>query len=236
MNGGESFLLSAQPGRDHILVSRFHAPDGGEIRVVINDALTLERTLPAIPGQFVEIPTLIPAGQMMADTLHIRVESVSGTLIFPYRHWLYAGDFEASQPPEAPIAFQDGAIVLSTSASVDDSALAVDLNWWTDGTSTGDLIAFVHLYSDLNAPPVSQSDLRPGRGALPPGAWLPGVRSDRIVLDLGNLPSGIYTLAVGLYDAVTFERLEPALASAAPPDYAVDSGRILIDVIQIADR
>src|SRR5690606_20769433 len=58
MNGGESFVLSAQPGRDHILVSRFHAPDGGEIRVVINDALTLERTLPAIPGQFVEIPTL----------------------------------------------------------------------------------------------------------------------------------------------------------------------------------
>jgi hypothetical protein len=234
MNGGESFTLAAHPGRDHVLVSRFHAPDGGTIRVVINDSFSVERTLPAIPGQFVEIPTLIPSSQLTSGILRIRIEpATSGVLIFPYRHWLYVGNFESAPQPEAPVSFQDGAITLSTSISLDSRALTVEMDYWTDGTSVGDWIVFVHIYADLSEPPVVQSDLRPGEGALPPGAWLLGTRSDRIVLDLSDLPPGTYTLAVGFYDAVTFDRLEPALAQTAPPEMTVDSGRVLIDTIEI---
>lgn len=237
MNGGESFTLAAQAGQDHILISRFHAPNGGVIRIVINESLTVERTLPAIPGQFVEVPTLIPAELAASGQLHIRIEPViSGDLIFPYRHWLYAGDFESSPRMDALASFQNGSIALNASTSLDDRTLTVDLDYWTDGASSGDLIAFVHLYADLSRPPVVQHDQRPGGGALPPGAWLPGRLTDRVVLDLSNLPAGTYTLAVGFYDAVTFNRIEPSLSQLAPSDTVIDAGRILIDTVEVQGR
>lgn len=232
MNGGESFTLAAQQGQDHVLVSRFHAPNGGLIRVVINDAFVTERILPFIAGQFVEIPTLIPAEVVTASALSVRIESVTdGTVIFPYRHWLYTGDFEFTPRPDAPLTFQNGAIALTASSILDSRQLSVDLDWWTDGTASGDLIAFVHLYADLSEPPIAQSDLRPGSGALPPGAWLPGARSDRIVLDLSDLSPGTYSLAVGLYDAVTLDRIEPELAQTASTDVSISSARVVLKTI-----
>ena len=237
INGDEVFTLAVQPERDHILVSRFHAPSGGEIRVVINDSFTVERTLPALPGMFVEIPTLIPAAQIASGTLRFRIEPVTpGVIISPYRHWLYAGDFEAPPPQDAPITFENGALSLTPTVVFEDGVLTTDLRWETDVSPRGDLIAFVHIYDDLGAPPVSQSDLRPGGGALPPGAWLPGHLTDRIVLNLSDLPAGTYTLAAGLYDAATFDRLDPVLAQTAPPEMIVDSGRVLIDTIEILGR
>jgi hypothetical protein len=234
MNGGESFTLAAQPGRDHILVSRYHAPDGGVVRVVINDAFVIERTLPPIAGQFVEIPTLIPADVVIASALSIRIEPVTdNALIFPYRHWLYAGSFELAPRPDAPLTFQNGAIALTASSILGARSLTVNLDWWTDGTASGDLIAFVHLYADLSEPPIAQSDLRPGSGALSPGAWLPGARSDRIVLDLSDLPPGSYSLAVGLYDAVTLDRVEPVLAQTASKAISIDSARVVLETIEL---
>jgi hypothetical protein len=158
------------------------------------------------------------------------------TLIFPYRHWVYAGDSHPLSRPESPISFQDGSIALGVSAQREAGMLTVDLRWWTDGTATGDGVAFVHLYSDLDAPPVRQSDQRSGGGALPPGAWLPGALSDRVVLDLSGLPPGLYTLAVGLYDPVTGARLNPVLAGqdTSPSAYVVDSGRVLVEELLVS--
>jgi hypothetical protein len=53
---------------------------------------------------------------------------------------------------------------------------------------------------------------------------------------LSDLPAGTYTLAAGLYDAATFDRLDPVLAQTAPPEMIVDSGRVLIDTIEISGR
>lgn len=237
MNGGETFTLAVEPGLDHILVSRFHAPNGGGIRVVINDTFVVERTLPSLPGLFVEIPTLIPASQVVSGSIRVHIEPVAaGMIISPYRHWLYAGDFVTELPSEAPIAFQSGAILLTPTVLYEEGVLTADLQWETDAIPQGDLIAFVHLYSDLDAPPVAQSDMRPGGGALPPGAWLPGHFTDRIVLNLSDLPKGTYTLAVGLYDATAFNRLDPALSQTNSPDITVDSGRVLIGTLAIPDR
>lgn len=232
LNGAESFTLTADPNRDHILISRVHAPDGGVLRIVINDAYTVERTLPAIPGQFVEIPTLIPASVATSASLSVRVEPVTpGALMFPYRYWLYAGSYTVQTLSTAPITFQDGAIRLAvTTMRLDDSTLTVELLWQTDGAATGDSVAFVHLYADLDAPPVLQSDARPGGGALPPGAWLPGVVTDRAAFDLNAVPAGTYTLAVGLYDPVTFARLTPTITGA---DFTAADGRVLITTIDI---
>jgi hypothetical protein len=154
----------------------------------------------------VEIPTLIPATQISAEQVRVRIEPVAtGTVIFPYRHWLYAGDYETTLIENAVVSFQDGEILLTPIISFEDGLLTVKLEWRNGGSSRGDLIALVHLYAEVDSPPVAQSDLRPGGGALSPGAWLPGLLTDQIVLDLRELPAGKYTLAVGLYDAATLE-------------------------------
>lgn len=229
LNGSESFVLAAQPGADHILVSRYHAPDGGTIRITVNDAFTIERTLPALPGLFVEIPTLIPAQFVSAASIRIRVEPVAaGALIFPFRHWLFAGAYEAASYP-TPVDFQRGAIGLTLTVEQSPSELVVGLDWLSRGAASGDLIAFVHLYQNLAEPPIRQVDQRPGGGALPPGAWLPGVLSDRVVLDLSELAPGTYALAVGLYSPLTFQRLEPAVS--AP--YRVDESRVIVGEIVV---
>jgi hypothetical protein len=237
MNGGETFNMAMQPGYDHVLVSRYHAPFGGVVRVVINGRFTVERTLPALPGQFVEIPTLIPAEQLASGQLQIRIEPVaSGTIFFPYHHWLYAGGFESTPVEDAPIRFQDGAISLTPTVILENGLLSLTLQWGTDTNPEGDLSAFVHVYDDLDAPPVAQYDLRPGRGALPPGAWLPGQFTDHIVLDLNDIPSGKYIVAVGLYEAESFDRLEPDLASTASEKFDIDSDRVLIETLEIPAR
>lgn len=230
LNGSESFVMSAQPGSDTILVSRVHAPSGGNIRIVINNSLVIERTLPAVPGQFVEIPTLIPAEQAASGKLNITIQpSAPDTLIFPYRHWLYSGTHVSETESSPSITFANDSIGLTPDLALADGLLTVRMNWSTDGTASGDWIAFVHVYgrAALDSPPVLQSDLRPGQGALPPGAWLSGTLSDCIVLDFGGLPADDYVVAVGLYDPVTFERLVPIVTNSST---VVQDRRVLLEI------
>ena len=79
------------------------------------------------------------------------------------------------------------------------------LNW--SGHASGDSFVFVHLYDDVNSPPVAQVVSRPMGGVLPPANWLPGLLEDVYTLTLpDDLPRGSYSLAVGLFDARSGER------------------------------
>ena len=67
---------------------------------------------------------------------------------------------------------------------------------------------FVHVL-DADGHIVTQSDMYPGAGALPPANWIPGSFRERITLEFRQPPPGRYTIVMGLYDAVTLTPLMP---------------------------
>lgn len=226
INHEESFTVTAQPGKSLLLITRVNPAEAASYQVYANGAFVATRIIPAIPGNWLEISTLIPAEQVTEETT-IRI--VPQGLYQPYRHWVYADEqIEESTPVNEPIAvYQDGDVLL-TSAQINpisDQKLIVNLEWYTDGTATGDYKIFVHLYSDTNAQPVAQADMRPGNGTLPPGNWLPGVLRDTIVVDLQNTPPGNYHVAIGMYDPITLQRL-----SSTSGD---EQGRLFIGDVEI---
>lgn len=240
INGEETFDLYtgySDSGRawDITLVTRLLPASAGTLDIYANGKFVGTRWIPAIPGRWLEVATLIPQdiaweNRFTSNTVNIRiVPHVAGGFYMPAYHWIY-GASEIEAKPKTQIAtYQSGAIVLA-SASVDyrpgAERMGVNFAWYTDGSARGDYIAFVHLYEDVNQPPAAQTDIRPGGGALPPGNWLPGVLRDIIWVDMKDVPPGKYQVAVGFYDPVTFERL--------PPDDGGDEhGRLFIGEAEI---
>lgn len=221
INGEEQFTLAAIPGQDMILVTRLHPASAGRFDVYAGDHFIGTRVIPAMPGRWLEIPTLIPAQFITADGVRIRiVPHTPGGHYQPYHHWAWQGSSVvpgARQLDRAAALFQDGAvglIVPENAWRIEAGRLSLTLEWVTMQGAAGDYKMFVHLYDDINGPPVAQVDVYPGAGTLPPGNWLPGVISDTIVVDLTEIPPGRYSIAVGLYEATTFERLSPVVGLA----------------------
>jgi hypothetical protein len=85
---------------------------------------------------------------------------------------------------------------------------------------------FVHLLN-ANDEKLAQRDGQPVQWMRPTSAWQPGETIvDRYAMLLPEeLPAGSYTIAVGLYDPVTGQRLP---VSAGPRDYAIELGPISV--------
>ena len=84
----------------------------------------------------------------------------------------------------------------------------VTLTWLAETPTRGRYTVFLHLFGP-DGTPVAQGDQEPWRGAYPTNAWLIDVpAADEYHLALPeSLPAGAYSLAVGLYDPVTQQRL-----------------------------
>ncbi len=233
----EAFTLSLTPGEDALLVTRLHPRWRGTFNIYANGEFVATRWIPEIPGRWLEVPTLIP-GALVSEQTRVRiVPDVPGGYYMPYRHFAYQGlaDPHPWLDNTPLIAWQDGAITLThIDRQQRDQQLALWFHWYTDGSARGDYVFFVHVYDDLDAPPVRQLDQRPAANTLPPGNWIPGIFVDPVVVDLADLPAGRYRVAFGFYDAISGERL-----LSAPPggDYEVTpDGRILFaDEIEIDD-
>ncbi|RMF79469.1 MAG: hypothetical protein D6737_11370 [Chloroflexi bacterium] len=229
INGEESFDIFAEANEDVILVTRVHPQNAGTFDVFANDTHIATRWIPAQAGQWLEIATLIPKGTS-SETLHIRiVPHIPDGHYQPYQHWIYQGDYSPESSNDAPVTtLLNGNIVLSDVAMMydqDSTMLITSLEWHNDGGATGDYIAFVHVYDDVDAPPVAQYDKRPGNGTMSPGNWLPGALTDTITLDLSQLEPGVYQAAIGMYDPMTGERLMPSGGDA--------DGRFFIGEIEV---
>ena len=85
-----------------------------------------------------------------------------------------------------------------------DEQLTVDLYWRSLKETETDITVFVHLFNEAGEL-VAQHDSWPQAGAYPASLWLP----PEIVKDTHTLlaPPGLYSLAIGLYQAETGERL-----------------------------
>jgi hypothetical protein len=92
-------------------------------------------------------------------------------------------------------------------------SLTVDLHWVALSPLGTDYTVFVHLLAGYNpatgGPVWAQDDSRPLAGGHPTTRWQPGqVVVDRHVVDVPEgTPPGTYQVAVGLYDALTGDRL-----------------------------
>ncbi len=227
INGAESFTLTTHPQQDLILVTRLHPAEAGTFDVYANDQLIGTRVIPALPGSWYEVPTLIPAALVGAET-RIRIEPhVSGDYM-PYQHWAYQGDYQPAPLTDDPLAtFEDGAIQLAqadATLSADARALTVNLTWQTEGGAQGDCKVFVHVL-DADGASVAQADLRPGNDNLPPGNWIAGAFRDTIEIALPESSRGQFQVIMGLYDPVTFQRL-PVNSSAATADNSLLIGTV----------
>lgn len=210
--GQETFTFTMPFRGDALLVTRVHALEATVIEIQLNGNSVGQRVLPALPGVWLEIAT--PLYDLDLGEHSITVAPIGSGVYMPYRHWIYAGSVqrEVSPPTAALTTFQDGNIVLLESSTVrmDGERLTGTLDWFTPRGAQGDTQSFIHVYAadDLTTI-LRQNDQRPGRGALPPGNWLPGGFQDTFEFSTAELPTGTYRVAIGFFDPVTFERLTP---------------------------
>lgn len=105
--------------------------------------------------------------------------------------------------------------------------LLLALRWESLRPVDYDYQVFVHLLN-ANDEKLAQRDGQPVQWMRPTSTWQPGEEIvDRYGLLLPrDLPQGSYTIAVGLYDPVSGQRLP---VSAGPRDYAIELGPILVE-------
>jgi len=80
--------------------------------------------------------------------------------------------------------------------------LHLTLYWQALTAPRGDYTRFVHLFNPTTGALVAQNDSPPRGGKYPTSWWAAGeVVTETVTLPLGEVPPGVYRLAVGLYDA-----------------------------------
>ncbi len=233
ISGAESFVLSPQAAQPIYLLTFVHPGSHGTLDIYANDQFMSRRWIPDMPGWIISIPTTIPSEFVTGESLTIRIEpTVADGYYMPLRHLAIQADFDPEPPPGQPLAtYQNGALELSEiwQRINRNQALELSLYWYSDGSAEGDYRFFVHLYDDINQPPVAQMDRYPLIPPSPPGNWLPGPHPDSVVVDLNDVPPGTYKLAIGFYNPYTGERLMP---ESDVYEISAD-GRLFLEEIEI---
>jgi hypothetical protein len=217
ITGEEAFTLNTTPGEDVLLITRVHPTASVTLEVYANDVHVATRLIPAQPGQWMEIPTLIRAASITDTTTRIRImANMANGSYMPYIHWAYQGQYDDNTLPTPEFTFETEAItgLVTTQYDAVSQAFTARITWASDGTASGEYRVFLHIYpaDAADQPPVAQVDRRTGGGALSTANWLPGTITDDFVVDLAQVPPGKYVIALGLYDPVSSERLLPVSA------------------------
>lgn len=95
--------------------------------------------------------------------------------------------------------------------------LTLTLYWYAQAPIRRSYTVFVHVL-DIDERIVAQQDSLPGEGRLPTSSWVIGeyiADAHRITLP-AELPTGVYQIRIGLYDATTGVRLSVADAAGRP--------------------
>ncbi len=155
-----------------------------------------------------ELPADLPPGpyrlqvQLLDEQGHTTGRDVNSVLVLPP---------EGTAPDAVdvePIAVFDDQITLTRLLPLPgDHMLHLQLDWNVLQDLDRDYKLFVHLLND-GGELVGQLDTMPRDWTVPTSAWRAGEAvSDLVSLDTHGLPAGAYTLSLGLYDAITGERL-----------------------------
>jgi hypothetical protein len=254
INKYEAFWLKVHPHEDLILITRVHPAYTGDLDIFVESGFRYDaggqvtpraayqrpldqNILPFQPGQWLDIATYIPGDWLQTEDLAVTIIPYTpGGFYAPYFHKAFQGEYTFNTASDMtvtqPASYENGAFTLSGvnfTDAVDTDRITLGLQWYTDGRAKGDYRLFVHLYDDINQPPIAQTDTYPGNGTLPPGNWLPGFLHDTIEVDISKVPDGVYQLAIGFYNPYTNERLMPESAVyMVMPD-----GRLFLGEVEI---
>jgi hypothetical protein len=148
------------------------------------------------PGQYALRVALTEAGRP-ATLGHLNVESLPRTFE-PPEHMAHMLD----------AAFGDEFRLLGYDLRRESDTLRLTLHWQATDQPEVSYKVFVHLSDPVTGTVVAQNDAVPRDWTYPTTWWEEGeVVSDEIRLSIGDVPSGMYHLAVGMYDPDSGERL-----------------------------
>lgn len=118
---------------------------------------------------------------------------------------------------------------LSATEARPGDILQLTLFWRTDAALAERYKVFVHLYGDVNAPPLAQTDSEPGGGLVLTTIWPPGqqVADNHGLLLPPDLPPGEYRLMLGLYNIQNLERLPLSVGDTIAGD-RLDLGAVIV--------
>ncbi|MEJ5249579.1 MAG: hypothetical protein WHS90_17535, partial [Caldilinea sp.] len=208
----EALLNRLRNAYERLWVTPDYTPpeqSGWERSLRIHDFLLMDDRISGPSNQRLALYAMAPAAEM--------IESGLGTIF---------GD-----PAAAPINDANGWIRLRgyalTPTARPGGHILLTLLWQSLRPVEKDYQVFVHLLNDRGEK-ILQRDGQPVLWMRPTSTWRPG---DEIVDRYGlllptTLATGRYTLAVGLYDAVTGQRLA---VSAGPTDFAIELGPIEVE-------
>ncbi len=139
---------------------------------------------------------------------------------------------KAPSSSENTVATFGGSLILENPVwSMCANRLKVTLNWLTSQVVPGNLAIFVHILNS-DGTLVAQHDSPPLMGLMPFWQWQVGDRvEDNHPIDLSALSDNqSYTIAIGLYDSGTGQRLSATLVNGdQPSDNAVPIGSFILN-------
>ena len=158
-------------------------------------------------GQY-ELPANLPPGpyrlqvQLVDEQGHTVARDVNSVLILPAE-----GATPASVDAVPVATFDDRIALIGIQLLPGDQMLHLHFDWSALQEIDRDYKLFVHLL-DSEGELLRQSDTMPRDWTAPTSAWHKDeMISDLVTLDTRGLPAGTYTLSMGLYDALSQERL-----------------------------
>ena len=117
----------------------------------------------------------------------------------------------------------------------DGDRLQLTLHWQSQRRMQTDYKIFVHVFELASTAPVAQHDAMPRGWAYPTTLWPPGDQVEDVMpVSLEGVPSGVYGVAVGVYDLATLERL-PVTDGVGQPQ---PDGRFVLpgEMIQVEEH
>ena len=124
-------------------------------------------------------------------------------------------------PPTGPALATFGAALALRDTAVADTAdqLTVTLDWQVLTPPATPLTIFVHVY-DANGALIAQHDGPAARGFIPQALWQAGdlIRDEHAISLPPDLPAGTYTIAAGVYDPTSGERVTAVSAGTPLPN------------------
>jgi hypothetical protein len=127
---------------------------------------------------------------------------------------------------EVGATFGDDLRLLGYDLETEADSLHITLHWQALRQMEVSYTMFVHLFDPATGEIVSQADVVPYGYTYPTTWWEAGeVVSDEVVVSLEEVLPGTYSLAIGVYDANTGERLA---ISDQPSGFFVDERRLLL--------
>jgi hypothetical protein len=168
---------------------------------------------------------VLPSAQLqtaiLSATQVFRVEAPRNDL-----HLFQIGQIEhRAVPPDSFVASWPGEVrLISATIESEVGAPMLHLDWFIGGPIDPDVTVFVHVLDEAGQV-VAQADGDLVGGYVPIALWQPDDRvHERRVLSTRDLASGRYTVAIGLYDRATQQRVTPTQALTPVTDDALRVG------------